>query len=748
LDRNLRVIANEQGEIAICPPGDEMFQSTDGTNRRSSSKTFPEGMSTSGGSPIEAGNPVSIEALRDGTVLILDVPPDGPSRILRYRMSTCIETVDLPFKAHDFAVCDDCLYVASSEGNQAYAFTLSFSPTELNLEPLEGYFPMRRFGGKALVAAQGREGTTAYYDFGEHWIPLVSQSYPRHVTEAVFQTQSRRGGVDHPGFDGKEPQCVWYRLVFDGCLPPGTEIEFWSRAADNETDLVSSDWIREPDPYRRGNGSEQPYVPAPAGRRGTFELLLQKARGRYLQLQVRLVSDGRLTPRIHALRIYYPRFSYMERYLPAVYRENKESASFLDRFLANIEGTATSIEDRIASAQMLFDVQSAPPDSLPWLASWFGVTLDPAWDEQRSRLLLRHAMTFFQWRGTIRGLKMALRLTFDATPTEDIFATTECGCGGTGQFRIVEKFQTRRFSPVQLGNPSEISSGPNLIYVTKKWIPNDGASALHASFLAATHLPTFTLIPATNATDETARTAFASATLGFVPSDPTDEIAGWTHFLQSKNWTGSTEIPLETPTDATLAGYWRSYQLDSNGQPYGRQRRLWQQFLARRYISVRTLAESYGVEWASFDEVVYPVVIPQNSVQLRDWFEFEARVLPTLAAAHRFTVLLPVSTLTSLSEDQRRQQLALANRLIELEKPAHTTFDVKFFWAMFRIGEARLGTDSVVGLGARDPAFLHQLAVAGQSYLGESFLHSTYPPSLPGRFVAGRDRLKLKHKPQ
>ena len=160
------------------------------------------------------------------------------------------------------------------------------------------------------------------------------------------------------------------------------------------------------------------------------------------------------------------------------------------------------------------------------------------------------------------------------------------------------------------------------------------------------------------------------------------------------------------------------------------------------------MAESHGAEWASFDEVAYPVAIPQDSVQLRDWFEFEARVLPTLAAAHRFTVLLPVSTLTSLSEDQRRQQLALANRLIELEKPAHTTFDVKFFWAMFRVGEARLGTDSVVGLGARDPAFLHQLAVAGQSYLGESFLHSTYPPSLPGRFVAGRDRLKLKHKPQ
>lgn len=748
LDRNLRVITNEQSETEVCPPHDDAFQAISGSIRRSSSKRFPEGMLAGDGSPIDGGHPVSIEALRDGTVLILDAPPDGVSRVLRYRMSTCIETVELPFAAHDFAVCDDCLYVASSEGNQAFAFTISFTATQVTLEPLEGYFPMRRFGGKALVAAPGRAGSSAYYDFGEHWIPLVSQSYPRHVQEAVFQTQSRRDGIDHPGFDGKEPQCVWHRLVFDGCLPPGTEVEVWSRAADDERELVTLNWIREPDPYRRGNGSEQPYIPISEGRRGTFELLFQKACGRYLQLQVRLAGDGRLTPRIHAMRIYYPRFSYLDRYLPAVYRENKESASFLDRFLANIEGIATTIEDRIASAQILFDVQSAPANTLPWLASWFGVMLDPAWDEQRSRLFLRHAMTFFQWRGTVRGLKMALRLAFDANPSAAIFDNPECACGETGQFRVVEKFRTRRFPPVQLGNPSEVSDRPNLINVSKKWIPNDGASALHARFLAVTGQPTFTLTPSANDTEETARTSFGIATLGFVPSDPSEEIAAWAAFLRSKNWTGSTAIPLATPTDASLARHWRNYQLESRGQPYGRQRRLWQQFLARRYISVRALAESHGVEWDSFEEAAYPVSLPQNSILLRDWFEFESRVLPTLAAAHRFTVLLPVSSLSSLTEDQRRQQLALANRLIELEKPAHTTFDVKFFWAMFRVGEARLGSDSVLGLGARDPAFLHQLAVAGQSYLGESFLHSTYPPSLSGRFVTGRDRLKLKQKPQ
>src|SRR5207253_1878580 len=131
--------------------------------------------------------------------------------------------------------------------------------------------------------------------------------------------------------------------------------QVWSRAAENEDELSRTSWQTEPPLVRRANGSELPFAPVPtSSNRGTFELLLQNARGRYLQLQLRLTGNGRVSPRLHALRIYYPRFSYLEHYLPAVYREDAASASFLDRFLANFEGTNTAIEDRIAAAQMLF----------------------------------------------------------------------------------------------------------------------------------------------------------------------------------------------------------------------------------------------------------------------------------------------------------------------------------------------------------------------------------------------------------
>src|SRR5205823_3787355 len=124
-------------------------------------------------------------------------------------------------------------------------------------------------------------------------------------------------------------------------------------------------WQREPSLYLRRDGSELPFVPrSQAANSGTWELLLQHAQGRYLQIKLKLLGNGRSTPRIRAMRIYYPRFSYLEHYLPAVYRDDSDSASFLDRFLANIEGFYTAIEDKIANIAMLFTVASTPAEAL------------------------------------------------------------------------------------------------------------------------------------------------------------------------------------------------------------------------------------------------------------------------------------------------------------------------------------------------------------------------------------------------
>ncbi|HYJ03867.1 MAG TPA: phage tail protein [Chthoniobacterales bacterium] len=728
LDRGLRVITRDQATSPLTGAEDEIFLPASETHHARPARSFPRGVELESGSPVEAVDPVAIEALPDGSILILDALAALPtrSRVLRYRFGKAVEKASLEFPAYDFAFAGEKLFIASAEGNQVFAFKLEDLAGPLVLTRSDEFFPLRRFGGKALVAA----GDQVYYDFGERWLPVTVQAHPRHAEEATIETRA---------FDGREPQCVWHRLMLDACLPAGTDVEILSRAADRESELAITPWEPEPRLHRRGDGSELPFAPVPASRdRGTYELLLQKARGRYLQLRLRLVGDGRVTPHLTALRVYYPRFSYLERYLPAVYREDSASAFFLDRFLANIEGTNTAIEDRIAAAQILFDVRSAPPDALEWLASWFGVALDPAWDETRRRLFIAHAMEFFQWRGTVRGLKMALRLALEEHVDDHIFDPPGSACRCGERYRIVEKFLTRGIAAVEVGDPSEATAGPALVSAGETWSPKHGAAALHARSKTATGAESFSLQPYGDADAEAARVAFARRELGFLPSDPTEEIAAWKAARQNPE----ALLPEDEPSAPEVASSWRAFQASSETQPFGQQRSLWQQFLIRRYVSLAALNQAHGTHWKDFGLAAYPGVLPATTTRLIDWIEFETHVLPTLAAAHRFTVLLPVRPGTN--DAVRRRELALASRIVELEKPAHTAFDVKFFWANFRVGEARIGTDTVLGRGGRDPALQSRETILGQSFLSESLLTSGPPPSLPGRIVMGRDPLRRK----
>jgi hypothetical protein len=73
------------------------------------------------------------------------------------------------------------------------------------------------------------------------------------------------------------------------------------------------------------------------------------------------------------------------------------------------------------------------------------------------------------------------------------------------------------------------------------------------------------------------------------------------------------------------------------------------------------------------------------------------------------------------AELDARQLRELATRVVELQKPAHTTFAVKFFWSAFRIGDARLGDDTLLAGGSRVPELVSQ-AVLGRGFLGETRL--------------------------
>ncbi len=110
--------------------------------------------------------------------------------------------------------------------------------------------------------------------------------------------------------------------------------------------------------------------------------------------------------------------------------------------------------------------------------------------------------------------------------------------------------------------------------------------------------------------------------------------------------------------------------------------------------------------------------LPEGGLILADWIEFVSLVLPTQRNAHRFTVLVPVTPSQSREEQQRRGDIA--NRVASIEKPTHTMHDVKLYWGLFRVGEARTGYDSVLGPGSRTVALVLGRDAVGATHVGFS----------------------------
>jgi phage tail-like protein len=607
LDRHLNVVSNNQQMVDLAQPTTSDFAPVEGEPHTQPGESFPTGIELEMSSPVTGAAPAAIVALPDDSYLILDSDSaTGFSLVTRYRLGEPVgDPISLNdllaeffneaatterFYGYDMALVAEeapepgvmaaTLYVVDGLGNQAFAFHLEAGFSQWTLRALPLYLPMRLFSGRSLVAARGK---VYYQDLQERWLPLVAQPRPRYRRQGVLTTAP---------FDGKEPNCVWHRLFVDACIPAGSWIRVESRAANDLPSLMQTPWQAEPKLYLRRQGAElpayRPFSAQEAERPGTgvWELLCQRAEGRYLQLRLAWQGSGRNSPMVRALRIYYPRFSYLKEYLPDVYQQDRPSAAFLERFLANAEGIYTVLEDQIAAVQTLFDVRTARTEYLPWLATWLGILFDPAWDERRRRLFLDHAVELFRQRGTVPGIIRTVRLALDACPDERLFSMDVMACSSRPctraaaydpeAVRIVERFLTRGVAGVVFGDPVD---------------PNEAESS-----------------------------------------------------------------PQGTP----------------------------------------------------------PITLVRQN-------------------AHRFTVLAPIDPHSDSAAQKRR--LDLVARIVETEKPAHTLFEVRPYWAMFRVGEARLGLDTRLDVGSRFTAVL-----LGESYLAEAVLGAGHPWNVDDRFVVDRDR--------
>ena len=303
------------------------------------------------------------------------------------------------------------------------------------------------------------------------------QPRPLHRLSMPALARSARVAAAH-SFDAGVPGTAWHRLYLEASLPPGTGLKVCLAAADDEIGLESAPLMAHhfgtipPDPQAGDpdialgswvrDVSEIPFHPGllhcPPEKdvAGLFTVLVQRPgrrvrtlRGRYLKISLELFGNGLSTPEIAALRIYAPRFSYLDRYLPALYRETEygpqadalaaaSGADFLQRYLGLFESLLTPIEDKVAAAHVVTDPLSAPSEALDWLSGWLSLTLLPGLPEGRKRRMLSEATWLYRQHGTLPGLVLALDI-----------ATGEWVTGG--DIVILEDFQLRRTFATILG---------------------------------------------------------------------------------------------------------------------------------------------------------------------------------------------------------------------------------------------------------------------------------------------------------
>src|SRR5205807_188296 len=243
---------------------------------------------------------------------------------------------------------------------------------------------------------------------------------------------------------------------------------------------------------------------------------------------------------------------------------------------------------------------------------------------------------------------------------------------------------------------------PGTIATALNWSPAQGAAPLDQRFrkyLSGVYVSAAEL----NQTWGTTFSGFSDPTLRMPAIQPlqTVQAADWRQFIGSDlNFTYAPVTNADEPAYET--------------------------FLRNRYAQPSDLNQAYNLSGSSalssFSDIrsalwgaTLATALPPGGVFLQDWILFVSVVLPTQQNAYRFSVVVPVQLQDDL--DTQTQRRALAQRIAQQEKPAHTDFDIKLYWAAFCIGQARVGLETVVGPSSRFAALVLDQTELAASYL-------------------------------
>ncbi|HWO72521.1 MAG TPA: phage tail protein [Dehalococcoidia bacterium] len=99
-------------------------------------------------------------------------------------------------------------------------------------------------------------------------------------------------------------------------------------------------------------------------------------------------------------------------YLPAIYRQDP----FMGRFLRVFEEVLTPVQAMVNTLPERFDPDVTTAIMLDFLATWVGARRPPNLPEERWRKAVKLSVWLYRWRGTRRGLAVALELLVGRRP--------------------------------------------------------------------------------------------------------------------------------------------------------------------------------------------------------------------------------------------------------------------------------------------------------------------------------------------
>jgi phage tail-like protein len=154
-----------------------------------------------------------------------------------------------------------------------------------------------------------------------------------------------------------------------------------------------------------------------AGGKQMLRFLLDQARETHLWLKLEFECPAGSAPvSLQALRVRYPDRNWLDD-LPAIYREDPDSASQLRRFLAPIEALYGDLSETIDALPARIDPETASDEWLGWLLEWLGFPPTAGLGAEIQRKLLRAAGDLLAERGTQGALERLLDMVTEGRAT-------------------------------------------------------------------------------------------------------------------------------------------------------------------------------------------------------------------------------------------------------------------------------------------------------------------------------------------